>query len=96
LDYLDIARILARLPMRAPLSCTIVDQHAVRYFFAGVARDLHAGMERHFAHCARCRRKLRLFERVWRWDGKQRAIADQDGLSLTDDAATMSGLSTCN
>lgn len=78
--------------MRAPLSCTIVDQHAVRYFFAGVPHDLHAGMERHFAHCPRCRRKRQLFERVWRWDGQRRA-AEQDGLSITHDAATMSGLS---
>jgi hypothetical protein len=59
--------------MRAPLTCNVVDEHAVGYFFAGVANALHAGIERHFAHCRRCRRKLQLFERVWRRDGQRRA-----------------------
>jgi len=62
-----------RLPMRAALSCTVVDKHALRYFFAGADIDVHAGIERHFARCPRCRRKLQLFERVWRRDGVRRA-----------------------
>jgi hypothetical protein len=62
-----------RLPMRAPLSCSVVDKHAVRYFFAGVAGDVDAGIERHFARCPRCRRKMQLFDRVWRRDGLRRA-----------------------
>jgi len=59
--------------MRAPLSCKLVDQHAVRYFFAGVPEDLHGRLRQHFSGCSRCRRKLQVFERVWRWDGKRRA-----------------------
>ena len=58
--------------MRAPLSCNVVDRHAVRYFFAGLAGDVHAGIERHFAQCPRCRRKMQLFERIWRRDGERR------------------------
>jgi hypothetical protein len=80
--------------MRALLSCKLVDQQAVRYFFdAGLAERIKAGMKRHLATCPRCRRKLELFERVWRWDGERRA-SRQDGLSVADDEATMSSLST--
>jgi len=62
--------------MRAPLTCNVVDRHAVRYFLAGLAGDLLNGLERHFAHCRRCRRKLELLERVWRRDGERRAASD--------------------
>ena len=79
--------------MRGLLSCYTVDQHAVRYFFAGLPASLHAGMNRHLIRCPRCRRKLQLLERVWRWDG-QRARAENDGLSVMDDTATMTRLST--
>jgi len=66
-----------QLPRRAPLSCSLVDKHAVRYFFAGVADDVHAGIERHFARCPRCRSKMQLFERAWRRDGLRRAAEVQ-------------------
>jgi hypothetical protein len=79
--------------MRALVSCKFVDETAVRCFFAGAANHTKAEVELHVAGCARCRRKLQLFTRVWRWDGQRRA-AGQDGLSVPDDLATMSGLST--
>jgi hypothetical protein len=79
--------------MRALVSCNFMDQQAVRYFFAAAADGVKAGMERHLASCPRCRRKLELLERVWRWDGQRRA-ALKDGLSVANDAATMSSLST--
>ena len=79
--------------MRAPLSCNIVDRYAVRYFFAGAPAELYAGLQQHFAQCTRCSCKLRLLERVWRWDGQRRG-QDQDGLSATEDTTTMGNLST--
>jgi hypothetical protein len=80
--------------MRASLSCKLVDRLAVRFFFAGLPEELGPDMRGHFAQCPRCRRKLRLFERVWRWDAQRRAEEPrQDVLSITDDPASMSGLS---
>ena len=78
--------------MRAPLSCDFVDRHAVRYFFAGVPAAVQTGMNRHFAVCPCCRRKVQVFRRIWRWDGRRRA-AKEVGLSIADDTATMSDLS---
>jgi hypothetical protein len=79
------------LPMRALVSCDFVDQAALRCFFAGAADVTRSAVEMHLATCPRCRRKVQLFERVWRWD-RQRRAARQDGLSVPDDVATMSGL----
>ena len=77
--------------MRALVSCDFVDQTAVRCFFAGAHDTIKAAVELHLSDCQRCRRKLQLFARVWRWDGRRRA-EPQDGLSVSDDAATMSRL----
>jgi hypothetical protein len=83
--------------MRAPVFCNFVDQHAVRYFFTAREAGVPAGVESHLIGCLRCRRKLQVFARVWRWDGQRRArkpLARQDGLSVSDDVATISRLST--
>jgi hypothetical protein len=77
--------------MRASVSCKFVDESAVRCFFAGAGDTTKAAVELHLSACPRCRRKLHLFARVWRWDGSRRAER-QDGLSVSDDAATMSRL----
>jgi hypothetical protein len=69
-----------------------VDHYAVRFFFAGVSTELEARIRGHLAACPRCRRKLRLLERVWRWDGARRGKQPEDGLSIPDEAATMSDL----
>lgn len=83
---------LRRLRLCAPLSCQTVDQYAVRMFFAGVSSELEAQIRGHPAACPRCRRKLRLLERVWQWDGTRRGKRSEDGLSVSDEAATMSDL----
>jgi hypothetical protein len=79
--------------MRALVSCDFVDKVAVRCFFAAAVDDTKTAVEQHLADCPRCRRKLELFARVWRWDGRRRGPR-QDGLSVTRDVATMSGLLT--
>jgi hypothetical protein len=83
---------LRRFSVRASLSCRTVDQYAVRYFFAGVSAELEAQIRQHLAACPHCRRKLQLFERVWHWDGTRRGKQPEDGLSIPDEAATMSDL----
>ena len=84
---------MAPLPMRASVTCQYVDQMAVRCFFAGAADTTNAEVNLHLDSCKRCRRKLRLFEGVWRSDRRRRAKS-QDGLSVSEDAATMSRLHT--
>jgi hypothetical protein len=76
--------------MRALLSCSRVDQLAVRFYFGSVPEGMQTSIRLHLAECPRCRQKLQQFDRVWRWDGQRRR---QDGLSISENAATMSSLS---
>jgi hypothetical protein len=54
-----------RFQTRGALSCWDVDGEALRYFFNGLPKERREDIRTHLARCRRCRRKLKVFARVW-------------------------------
>jgi hypothetical protein len=59
---------------RPQLSCGVVDAEAVRYFFNEVPVEVNEALRAHLAGCARCRKKLELFETAWMLDAEKRMV----------------------